>query len=53
MLCNVAWPQLTKGEANRMYYSSDAYSISKENTIPSNQIRVISKFWLGDKKKSE
>ena len=34
-------------EANTIYHSSDAYSILKENTIPSNQLRVISKLASG------
>ena len=38
---------VTMAEANTMYYSSDAYSILKENTIPSNQLRVISKLASG------
>ena len=34
-------------DANTMYYSSDAYSILKENTISSDQLRVISKLASG------
>ena len=38
---------VTMTEANTMYYSSTAFSILKENTISSNQLRVISKLASG------
>ena len=38
---------VTMVEANVMYYSCDAYSILKENTISSNRLRVISKLASG------